>query len=101
MLCFGNYKVTASSGKHLEGFSHADIVWLIYKLLTSSRGSDDMSIDFDRDRGRRQKELKIYKDIKGKYHIRCYLKNNFVYVDHQEKATHGSGQKLTLMRYKR
>ena len=31
----------------------------MYKLLTSSRGSDDLSIDFDRDRNRRQRELTI------------------------------------------
>ena len=40
----GNYKLTTSSGKHLENIDHAHIVSLMYKLLTSSRGSDDLSI---------------------------------------------------------
>ena len=54
---FSNYKLTTSSGKHLEAISDAHIVSLMYKLLTSSGGSDDLSIDFDRDRTRRQREL--------------------------------------------
>ena len=41
-----------SSGKHLQDISHAHIVSLLYKLITSARGSDDLSIGFDRDRGR-------------------------------------------------
>ena len=49
---FSNYKLTTSSGKHLEKISHAHIVSLMYKLLTSSKDSDDLSIGFDRNRGR-------------------------------------------------
>ena len=33
---FSNYKLTTSSGKHLENIDHAHIVSLMYKLLTSS-----------------------------------------------------------------
>ena len=54
---FSNYKITTSSGKHLENTDHAHIVSLMYKLLTSSKVSDDLSIGFDRDRNRRQREL--------------------------------------------
>ena len=54
---FSNYKLTTSSGKPLETFDHARIVSLRYKLITSSRGSDDLSISFDRDHNRRQREL--------------------------------------------
>ena len=50
---FSNYKLGTSPGKHLENIDHAHIVSLMYKLLTSSRGSDDLSIGFDRDRNRR------------------------------------------------
>ena len=38
---FSNYKLTTSSGKHLEEISHAHIVSLMYKLLTSNKGCDD------------------------------------------------------------
>ena len=48
---FSNYELTTSSGKHLEEISHAHIVSLMHKLLTSSKDSDDLSIGFDRSRG--------------------------------------------------
>ena len=95
---FSNYKLTTSSGKHLEEISHAHIVSLMYKLLTSSRDSDDLSIGFDRNRGRRKNELSNNKNTKGKYHIRIYLKGIFGFAEHQEKGTYGLGYKLTLTR---
>ena len=67
---FINFKLTTSSGKHLEEISHVHIVSLLYKLLTSSKDSDDLSIGFDRNRGRRKSELSINKSIKGKYDSR-------------------------------
>ena len=95
---FSNYKLTTSSGKHLEEISHAHIVSLMYKFLTSSKDSDDLSIGFDRSRGRRKNELTNNKTIKGKYHIRIYLKDIFGFAEHQEKGTYGLGYKLTLTR---
>ena len=41
---FINFKLTTSSGKRLENIDHAHIVSLVYKPLTSSRDSDDLSI---------------------------------------------------------
>ena len=95
---FSNYKSTTSSNKHLEEISHAHIVSLMYKLLTSCKDSDDLSIGFDRNRGRRKNELTNNKNIKGKYHIRIYLKDIFGYAENQEKSTYGLGYKLTLTR---
>ena len=95
---FSNYKLTTSSGKHLENIDHAHIVSLMYKLLTSSKGSDDLSICFDRDRNRRQRELTNNKSQKGKYHVRIYLKDFCGFAEYQEKATYGLGYKLTLTR---
>ena len=95
---FSNYKLTTSSGKHLENIDHAHIVTLMYELLTSSKGSDDLSIGFDRDRTRRRNELTNNKNIKGKYHVRIYLKDIFGYAEYQQKATYGLGYKLTLTR---
>ena len=95
---FNNYKLTTSSAKHLEKIDHAHIVSLMYKLLTSSKGSDDLSIGFDRDRTRRRNELTNNKNIKGKYHVRIYLKDVFGFAEYQEKATYGLGYKLTLTR---
>ena len=95
---FSNYRLTTSSGKHLENIDHAHLVSLMYKLLTSSKGSDDLSIGFDRDRTRRRNELTNNKNIKGKYHIRIYLKDVFGFPEYQEKGTYGLGYKLTLTR---
>ena len=95
---FSNYKLTTSSRKHLENFDHAHIVSLMYKLLTSSKGSADLSIGFDRDRTRRRNELTNKKNIKGKYHVRIYLKDIFGYAEYQQKATYGLGYRLTLTR---
>ena len=84
---FSNYKLTTSSGKHLKNIDHAQIVSLLYKLLTSSKGSDDLSIGFDRDRNRRQRELSNNKTQKGKFHVWIYLKDVFGFAEYQEKAT--------------
>ena len=95
---FSKYKLFSSSGKHLEDVSHAHIVSLLYKLITTAKGCDDLSIGFDRDRTRRRNELTINKKTKGKYHVRIYLKDVFGFAEHQEKATYGLGYKLTLTR---
>ena len=70
----------------------------MYKILTSSKGSDDLSIGFDRDRNRRQRELTNNKIQKGKYHVRVYLEDVFGFAEYQEKATYGLGYKLTMTR---
>ena len=56
-----------------------------------------MSIGFDRDRNRRQRELTNNKQ-KGKYHVRISLKNDFGFAQHQLKAACGLGCILTLTR---
>ena len=47
---FSNYRMTTTSGKHLEDISHAHIVSLMYKLITSVKDTHDLFIGFDRDR---------------------------------------------------
>ena len=96
---FSNFKLTSSSGKHLEDISHSHIVSLMYKLITSSKDSNDLSIGFDHSRNRRD-ELALNKNIKGKYHVKIMLKDVFGFAEHQEKATYGLGYKLTLTRNK-
>ena len=63
---FNNYKLATSSGKHLEDVTHAHIVSLMYKLITTAKGCDDLSIGFDRDRTRRRNELTNNKNMKRK-----------------------------------
>ena len=95
---FSNYKLSTSSGKHLEEISHAHIVSLMYKLLSSSRESDDLSVCFDRNRDRRKRELTNNKNIKCKYHVRIFLRDIFGYAEFQQVGTYGLGYKLTLTR---
>ena len=78
---FSNYKLTTSSGKHLEKIDHAHIVSLLCKLLSSSRDSDDLSIGFDRSRDRRKRELLNNKTQKCKFHLRIYLKDVFGFAE--------------------
>ena len=93
---FSNFKLTTLSGKHLEIIVHAHIISLMYKLLSSSRDSDDSSICFDRNRDTRKRELTINKNVKGKNHVRIYLKDVFGFAEHHEKATYGLRYKLTI-----
>ena len=97
---FSNFKLATSSGRRLEDISLAHIVSLMYKLITSSKNSDDLSIGFDRCRNRREDELAQNKNVKCKYHVRIMLMDAFGFAEHQEKATYGFGYKLTLTRNK-
>ena len=47
---------------------------------------------------RRQRELTNNKNIKGKNHVRLYLKDVFGSVEHHETGTYGFGYKLTMTR---
>ena len=52
----------------------------------------------DHNRDKRKRESTNNKNIKGKYHIRIYLKDIFGFAEYQEKGTYGHGYKLTLTR---
>ena len=97
---FSNFKLTTSSGKHLEDISHAHLVSLMYKLITSYKNDDNLSIGFDRSRARRRDEMTNDKSVKGKYHLRIMLKDVFGFAECQEKDTYGLGYKLSLTRIK-
>ena len=66
---FSIFNLPTSSGKHLKITDQARIISLMYKRLTSSKGSYDLLIRFDRDRNRRKRELTNNKNIKNKYHM--------------------------------
>ena len=44
---FSDFKMTKSSGKNLEEIRHSHIASLMYKLITSAKDSDDLSIGFE------------------------------------------------------
>ena len=93
---FSNFKMTTSSGKHLEDISHAHLVSLMYKLITSSENSDDVSLGFDRSAARQRAEITTNKNVNGKFHLRIMLKDVFGFAEHQKKAPYGLGYKRTL-----
>ena len=72
----------------------------MYKLITSSKNSDDLSIGFDRSRNRIKDELAQNKNVKSKYHVRIMLKDVVGFAELQEKAKYGLGYKLTMTRNK-
>ena len=72
----------------------------MYKLIKSSKRSDDLSIGFDRSRNRRKDELALNRNVKGKCHLKILFKDVFGCADCQEKATYSLGYKLTLTRKK-
>ena len=80
---FSNYRLTTSSWKHFENIDHAHIISLMYNFMTSSRVSDDLSVGFDRDHHRRQRELTNNENEKGKFHVRIYLKDVFGFAECQ------------------
>ena len=63
----------------------------MYKLKTSARGSDVLSFGFDRDRGRKQRELTNIKIMKRKYHVRITLKEKLGFAEYQERGIYGYG----------
>ena len=62
----------------------------MYTEVSGTKGSDELSIGFDRDRVRRQRELTKQKNTKGKYHLRIMFKDVYAFAEHQEKATYAS-----------
>ena len=88
---FSNFKLTTSCGKHLEDISHAHIVSFMYKLISSAKDSNDLSIGFNHSRNRRKDELTANKSVKGKYHPKVLLKDVFGFAECQEKPTYGLG----------
>ena len=54
---FSKYDLTSSSRKHIESIDPAHIACLMYKLITSARGSDDLSIGLDRSPDRKKNKI--------------------------------------------
>ena len=81
------YKLTTSSGRHLEDIEHVHTACLMYNLLTTARGWDDLSIGFDGSRDRRQREKSNNENIKGKYDVRIYL-SIFLDLPNVKKKVH-------------
>ena len=69
-----------------------------YKLIFSVRLCVDLSIRFDSDRVRRQRELTNNKKQKEKCHVRNILRVTFTFAEQQKKGIYGLGYELPLTR---
>ena len=72
----------------------------MYKLMSSAKDTNDLSIGFDHSHNRRRDKLTNNKNVKGKHHPKIMLKDVFGFAEHQEKATYVLGYNLTLTRNK-
>ena len=97
---FSNFILITSSGKHLEVISYAHLVSILYKLITSAKDTNALSIGFDHSRKRRRDEFTNNKNLEGKYHLRIMLKDVLSLAEQQEIATYRLGYKSTLTRSK-
>ena len=70
----------------------------MHKLISNSRDSDELSIDFHRSIEARERELTNKKTTKGNYLFQIYKKDIFGFVEHQYNFTYGFGYKLKLQR---
>ena len=91
-----NFLLKTKSGKQLEDISQAHIIFLMYKLINSAKDSDDLSIGFDRDRGRRKQELTGNKNLKVNTILDFCWKMISVWQNTKKRAFCGLGCKLTL-----
>ena len=83
-------------GKRSEDTSHAHVACLMYNILSSIRGSDDLSIDFDRDSVRRWNEITNNKTVKVRSYVEVLLRDVFGFAEWHEKVTYGFEYSLTL-----
>ena len=67
----------------------------MYKLISYSKGSDDLSTGFHRNIDSREKKL-IIKQQKN-YLARIILEDVFGFAEHLENATYGLGCNFTLI----
>ena len=88
---FNKYRLASSSGKVIEQIDKAHVIFLLYKLISSSRDSDDISIGFHRSIEARERELTNNKTTKGNYHVRINLSDIFGCAEHQDNSTYGLG----------
>ena len=61
----------------------------MFELITSAKESDDWSIGFISDCGRKQQEVTKNKKKSGKYHFRIMPEDTFGFAEHQEECTDG------------
>ena len=72
----------------------------MYKLISSSRDSDELPKGFHRSIEARERQLTNKKLTERKYHVRIYSKVVLNFADRQDKCSYSLGYELTLRRYR-
>ena len=91
---FNKYRLTSSTGKEKKEIDNAHDSYLMQKLLSSSRDSDDLSIGFHRNKEVREREMTNKKSTKGNYYVKIYLKQVFGFAENHYKCNYGMRYKL-------
>ena len=97
VLLFSEYKW--STIRHLERIDDALFICLLYKLLTGSKDSNDLSIGYYESNGGRKLEMTDDKEApnKGRFHVKNFSKDAFGYVERQENGTYGLGSNQSIV----
>ena len=80
---FNEYRLTSSNGNEID---NAHVVCSVYKLKSSSRDSDDLSVGFRRSIEARERESTNKKTIKGIYHV--FFERFFLVLQNIKKMLH-------------
>ena len=83
LISFG---LNSGRGKEIEELDNAHIICLMYKLISSSKDSEDLSIGLHWDITTQEIKLTNIKTAKGICHARFYWTDVFGFAEHQEIA---------------
>ena len=92
---YNKYRLANCNEKQTEEIGKAQDNCLMYRLVSSSRESDDMFVGFHRSFEAREREKTKLKTTKANHHVRIYLKDVCGFADCQENASYGVGSKLS------
>ena len=95
---FDKYRLTISSGKETEETDNAHVIRSMYKIISSSRDSNDLSIGFHRSNEAQEIELTDNKTTRGIYLFRTFSKDNFDFAEHHDNCTNGLGYNTTVQK---
>ena len=93
---FNKYRLTSYSGKEIEEIDNGFVICSMYKKISSSKCSENLSIGFHGNITTRTRESNNKKETKGNYHVRNSLRHVFGFPEDQENATFVLGYKITF-----
>ena len=83
--------MTSSSGKEIDEIHFAHVISLMYKLISSCRYIDDVSIVSHRSSEVQEGELTNNRTTERKNHVGKYSKDVFCSAENQDNSTYDLG----------